>query len=86
MNPNRVEDDLIFIRVVTSYPASGLRYSTSGAFNVTGSNGYAWHCAITGVNGYYLAFSSVAVHPTGSYGRACGFPVRCVQHLHLFKL
>jgi hypothetical protein len=76
----------MFTGVVTLYPASGVRERYSGAFNVTGSYGYAWCCAINGVSAYFLYFYSPAVYPTNSTNRAYGFPVRCVQHLHLFKL
>jgi hypothetical protein len=80
-----VEVDLVFIGVVTFYPASGWRDTISGALTYTGSSGYAWSCAITGAYGYNLGFNITVAHPAyGSY-RAYGFPVRCVQNLLLFK-
>ena len=67
------------------YPASGLRGHTSGEFCATGSNGYAWSCAASGVNAFNLGFNSTVVYPMHSHGRAYGFPVRCVQNLLLLK-
>jgi hypothetical protein len=72
-------------RVVTFYPASGCRYSTSGAFIYTGGEGDCWSSAFTGASGCRLAFNPTAVSPLGSAGRAYGFPVRCVQNLLLFE-
>jgi hypothetical protein len=81
MNPIWVEDDLIFIRAVTFYPASGNRDCTSGGFNAVGTHGYCWHCAINGINTYWLRLMSTDVGPTSSNNRAYGIPVRCVQVL-----
>jgi hypothetical protein len=75
----------IFIGGVTFYPASGLRMHTSGAFNVTGSYGFALSCALSGVNASSLGFWS-AVYPLNLAGRAFGLSVRCVQYLLLLKL
>ena len=64
------------------YPASGCRASDSGGLVNVGSGGYAWssspHLA-SGVRGSLLDFYSSGVYPEGSYYRAFGFPVRCVQ-------
>jgi hypothetical protein len=73
-------------RAVTSYPASGWRMHTSGVFSNTGSAVDYWGCAISGANVQYLYFSSAAVSPVTTSYRACGFPVRCVQHLLLLKI
>jgi hypothetical protein len=73
--------DLIWYKVVTFYPASGYRHSTSGAFTATDSGGYAWCYAASGVIAHHLAFTSSGVYPTASSHRAFGFPVRCVQYL-----
>jgi hypothetical protein len=73
-------------RAVTFYPASGYRYPTSGAFNVTGSAGYAWDSAVTGVNAYFLGVYPTLVYPMHSNSRAFGWSVRCVQHLLLLKI
>jgi uncharacterized protein (TIGR02145 family) len=67
--------------VVTFYPASGYRNSISGAFTSTGSNGYAWSCAVNSANAYYLNFNNTNVNPVNNNNRAYGFAVRCVQHL-----
>jgi hypothetical protein len=67
--------------VVTIYPVTGNRDLISGAFTGSGSNGYAWSCAITGVNSCDLRFVSTEVGPSYSHNRAYGFPVRCVQYL-----
>jgi hypothetical protein len=75
--------DSVWYRVVTFYPASGLRSSTSGAFDVTGVSGYAWSFSRSGVIAYYLGFNSLVVYPSHSNARAFGFPVRCVQYLLL---
>jgi hypothetical protein len=72
---------LVWYGGVTFYPASGYRHRESGSFTNTGSNGYAWSCAVTGANGCFLDFSSTYVGPTGNSLRAYGFPVRCVQNL-----
>jgi hypothetical protein len=85
MNPIWVDDDLIFIKVVTSYPAAGYRDPTTGAFYVTGSEVLVWSCAITGANAYCLFSTSTVVHPSASAARAYGWGVRCVQYLLLFK-
>ena len=76
---------LVRYGVVTFYPASGRREPSSGAFNVTGSTGYAWSCAVTGADGYYLSFNSSGVLPTNGDSRAYGRSVRCVQNLLLVK-
>jgi hypothetical protein len=86
MNPVWVEDDLIFIRVVTFYPASGYRHCASGAFGNTGSNGYAYSCALSGVNAFSLGIWSTVETPINIASRAFGLAVRCVQYLHLFNL
>jgi hypothetical protein len=71
--------------VVTFYPATGLRYPTSGAIVDTDYSGRAWSVAISGTNAYYLVFTSANVYPTGSNVRAYSFPVRCVQYLFLLE-
>jgi hypothetical protein len=70
-------------RAVTSYPASGGRNTTSGEFYNTGSNTYCWNCALIGVYAYYWYYNPTSVAPTNYANRACGFAVRCVQHLLL---
>jgi hypothetical protein len=78
---------LIFIGVVTFYPAAGFRWPTSGAFNHMGYEGDYWGCMVSGVLSYHLWLNSSVVSPAAlSNGRAYGFPVRCVQNLLLFKL
>ena len=73
---------LVWYGVVTSYPASGYRLQVSGEFGVTGSYGYYWNSAVSGVNAYIPHFSaSLAVSPTFSAERARGLSVRCVQNL-----
>ena len=67
------------------YPGSGLRYITSGAFIVTGSNGSAWSCAVIGANGCFLYFWSTGVASIYTAERAHGLSVRCVQNLLLLK-
>ncbi|MDR3118620.1 MAG: fibrobacter succinogenes major paralogous domain-containing protein [Mediterranea sp.] len=72
--------------MVTLYPASGYRDSASGTFTNTGSRGYAWSCALTGVLAHYLGFYLSIVYPTSSSYRAHSFSVRCVQHLHCLDI
>ena len=68
--------------VVAFYPASGYRLQVSGVFSATGSYGYYWNSAVSGVNAYIPHFSaSLAVSPTFSAERARGLSVRCVQNL-----
>ena len=50
----RVEGSFIVKKAVTFYPASGVRWQTSGAFNVTGSHGYVWSSAVSGASGVLL--------------------------------
>ena len=64
------------------YPASGLRYQTSGAFGVTGSAGIVWSSAVSGTIVYHFRFIPADVTPSYALARAHGFPVRCVQNLH----
>jgi hypothetical protein len=68
-------------RVVTFYPASGLRNATSGAFANTGLVGYCWQSAVSVPNAYLLRFDSTTVSPPYVSNRAYGFSVRCVQNL-----
>jgi len=63
------------------YPASGIRMQTSGAFNVIGSNGYAWSCAVSEANVSWLEYRPTYVGPTHVNSRAYSFAVRCVQSL-----
>ncbi|MDR3118257.1 MAG: hypothetical protein LBU44_02355 [Mediterranea sp.] len=72
--------------MVTLYPAAGLRLQTSGAFTNTDVSGYAWNCAVSGVNAYYLGFYSSIVYPSNNNARAYGLSVRCVQHLHCLSI
>ena len=64
-------------------PAAGYRHNTTGAYTPDGYGDY-WSSssAASGNNrAGYLAFNSANVNPLNTYQRACGFPVRCVQHL-----
>jgi hypothetical protein len=74
--------------MVTFYSASGYRLATTGAFTATGSIGYAWSCASSGVYVFFLDFTSSSVRPAPNNGsRSSGLNVRCVQNLLvLFKL
>ena len=77
----KLDSILYLVEGVAFYPASGYRYHTSGVFNVTGSYSFAWSCAVSGANGYFLGFYSTGVSPTSVNSRSYGFPVRCVQNL-----
>ncbi len=62
------------------YPAAGYRNRNSGNFNSVGSVGYYWSATVNGRYACGLTFRSSSVGPSnGSYGRAYGFSVRCVQ-------
>ena len=62
------------------YPASGYRYSSSGALNLVGSNGYCWSAVPNSTNyGRYLSFYSTNVYPLNNNSRSNGFAVRPVQ-------
>ncbi|MDR1556808.1 MAG: fibrobacter succinogenes major paralogous domain-containing protein [Tannerellaceae bacterium] len=63
------------------FPAAGYRLTTSGAFYGTGSVGQPWSSAVTGANGFRMAFSSTSVNPTDDNNLAYGFSVRCVRDL-----
>ena len=68
--------------MVTFYPASGYRYSASGALSGTGGGAIYFDSGVKGVNASGLAFySPTLVEASGSFARAFGFPVRCVQYL-----
>jgi hypothetical protein len=71
--------------VVTSYPVSGYRHTTSGVFTNTGIAGDYWSYATTGASAYYLTFGATTVSSTGSVSRAYAFPVRCVQYFICFE-
>ena len=81
-----LKGDLIFNKVVASFPASGLRSSTSGALGNLGTNGYAWSVVLSGANGYYLLYGSTSVSPFNAAARAYARSVRCVQYLHKYYL
>jgi uncharacterized protein (TIGR02145 family) len=72
-------DDLLSPQQYGSYPAAGYRSPTSGAFDNTGSYGFAWSSAVTSAFGYNLYFNSTGVYPSNIYNRAFGFSVRCVS-------
>jgi len=77
----------VFNGAVTSYPASGLRAQTSGAFNYIGSYGYCRSIVVTGANGYVMRFYGTDVTPVFNLERAYSFSVRCVQYLlYLLKV
>jgi len=62
------------------YPASGIRNSTSGAFLHTGAYGFYWNGAIVSATaGYNLHFNATGVNLSGSYARAAGFVLRCIE-------
>lgn len=64
-------------------PAAGLRNNNSGELANTSSNGYYWSSSPNyggGNNASNLNFYSGFVYPLGSYNRANGFSVRCVQN------
>ncbi|WP_416996094.1 fimbrillin family protein [Alistipes dispar] len=62
------------------YPASGYRYSSSGALSHVGSDGYYWSAVPCSTNdGRYLNFYSSYVRPLYNSNRSSGFAVRPVQ-------
>ena len=62
------------------YPASGYRFSISGALSSGGINGYSWSATpIDKTRGCNLYFNSTSVYPSYNFSRANGFPVRPVQ-------
>jgi hypothetical protein len=62
------------------YPASGLRYGSSGSFSGVGTDGGFWSSSVDRASGYFLSFNSDDVDPATSYYRAFGFSVRCVKN------
>jgi uncharacterized protein (TIGR02145 family) len=62
-----------------SYPASGYRYSGSGAIYYVGSNGYYWSASTMNHQGCCLYFGNSYVAPGNNLRRANGISVRCVQ-------
>ena len=64
------------------YPASGSRNRTNGSLTSVGSNGYSWSSSpdsAGSTHAGYLSFGASYVYPFNDYGRANGFPVRCVR-------
>jgi hypothetical protein len=65
------------------YPAPGYRdggyYKGYGVLRAVGSSGFSWSAAEAGSNASYLSFDVNGVYPQGSYGRANGFQLRCLQ-------
>ena len=65
------------------YPAPGYRdggyYKGYGVLRAVGSSGFSWSAAEAGSNASYLSFDVNGVYPQGSYGRAYGFQLRCLQ-------
>ena len=62
------------------YPASGYRYSSSGALYYVGSYGYYWSAVpLSTSNGRSLYFGSTRVYPLSNGSRSSGFAVRPVQ-------
>jgi hypothetical protein len=59
-------------------PVAGLRISTSGSLIYDGSSGYYWSSTVSGSNARYLTFFSGNAY-MGSYYRAYGLSVRCIQ-------
>jgi uncharacterized protein (TIGR02145 family) len=62
------------------FPATGYRYSTSGALSNVGSNGYYWSgTPYSATYGYYLDFNAGWVNPSSYANRAGGFAARCIS-------
>jgi len=61
------------------WPAAGVRLNSSGALANVGSIGDYWSGSPGSSHGYILNFSSSYVYPAGTYYRASGISVRCVQ-------
>ena len=64
------------------YPASGYRFSHSGALSSVGYGGFYWSCSPDSSHSntaYSLYFSGGDVYPSYSSSRADGCPVRCFK-------
>ena len=64
------------------YPASGYRFSYSGALSSVGHGGFYWSCSPDSSHSntaYSLYFSGGDVYPSYSSSRAEGCPVRCFK-------
>jgi hypothetical protein len=62
------------------FPATGLRYVSSGALWGTGSGGYYWSgTANSPVGAHHLHFYAGTVYPSNGNNRAFGFAARCVS-------
>ena len=59
-------------------PAAGARNCSSGASDYQGSGGSYWSSSPSGANASGVAFGSAALN-IGTYFRATGYSVRCVQ-------
>ncbi len=71
------------LALLSFYPAPGYRdggyYKGYGVLRAVGSSGFSWSAAEAGSNASYLSFDVNGVYPQGSYGRANGFQLRCLQ-------
>ena len=62
------------------YPASGYRYDGEGSLDNVGYYGYYWSASPNDYGAYELDFDYLdTVLPSGCYGRANGYSVRCLQ-------
>ncbi len=50
-----------------------------GGLRAVGASGYSWSSSIAGTNARNLGFGYSWLNPQSSYGRAYGFPLRCLQ-------
>ena len=63
------------------YPASGIRYYTSGSLTTVGDGGYYWTCSpiesYSNETAWTMSFYGGSVNPSGSSRRTNGYAVRC---------
>jgi hypothetical protein len=63
------------------FPASGSRYSTTGALGGVGAYGAYWSGSANATGGgYSLYFDGTDVKPNDAYYRSDAFPIRCVKY------
>jgi hypothetical protein len=63
------------------YPASGMRYDTSGVFGATGDYGYCWHGSFSGATARFACHDSgPRLEPANSGGTpSAALSIRCLS-------
>ena len=61
------------------FPAEGCRDPSNGVLGRVSSSGYYWSSKVNNTYAHYFSFNMADVFPNGTYRRAYGMSVRCVQ-------